>query len=85
MTLLLAVSTLLIGLVLGMALALAKLSHHAWLSRTVYAVTNFLRGIPEFLVLLVIYFGGTQVLDAILPPGTIEVSPFGAGLTALSR
>jgi His/Glu/Gln/Arg/opine family amino acid ABC transporter permease subunit len=84
MTLLLAVSTLVIGLVLGMLLALAKLSHHAWLSRPAYAVTNFLRGIPEFLVLLVIYFGGTQVLDSILPPGTIQVSPFGAGLTALS-
>ena len=84
MTLLLAVCTLVIGLALGMLLALAKLSHHAWLSRPTYAVTNFLRGIPEFLVLLVIYFGGTQVLDSILPPGSVQVSPFGAGLTALS-
>ena len=47
-----------------MLLALAKLSRHAWLSRPVYAVTNFLRGIPEFLILLVIYFGGTQVLGS---------------------
>ncbi len=84
LTLMLAVSTLVIGVVLGMALAMAKLSRHAWLSRPVYAVTNFLRGIPEFLVLLVIYFGGTQVLDSILPPGSVQVSPFGAGLTALS-
>ena len=80
MTLLLAVSTLVVGLALGMALALAKLSHHAWLSRPVYAVTNFLRGIPEFLILLVIYFGGAQVLG----PLGIEVGPFAAGLTALS-
>jgi polar amino acid transport system permease protein len=84
MTLTLAVSTLVIGLLLGMALALAKLSHRAWLSRPAYAVTNFLRGIPEFLVLLVIYFGGTQVIDGILGAGTVQVSPFGAGLTALS-
>jgi putative lysine/arginine/ornithine/histidine/octopine transport system permease protein len=84
MTLTLAVSTLAIGLLLGMLLAMAKLSHHAWLSRPAYAVTNFLRGIPEFLVLLVIYFGGTQVLDGILGPGSVSVSPFGAGLTALS-
>ena len=62
MTLLLAVSTLVVGLALGMLLALAKLSRHAWLSRPVYAITNFLRGIPEFLILLVIYFGGTQAL-----------------------
>ena len=80
MTLLLAVSTLVVGLVLGMALALAKLSRHAWLSRPVYAVTNFLRGIPEFLILLIIYFGGTQALGRF----GIEVGPFTAGLTALS-
>ena len=80
MTLLLAVSTLVVGLALGMLLALAKLSPRAWLSRPVYAVTNFLRGIPEFLILLVIYFGGAQVLG----PWGIEVGPFAAGLFALS-
>jgi His/Glu/Gln/Arg/opine family amino acid ABC transporter permease subunit len=80
MTLLLAVSTLVVGLALGMALALAKLSRNAWLSRPVYAVTNFLRGIPEFLILLIIYFGGTQALGRF----GIEVGPFTAGLTALS-
>ena len=80
MTLLLAVSTLVLGLALGMLLALAKLSRHAWLSRPVYAVTNFLRGIPEFLILLIIYFGGTQALAR----WGIEVGPFTAGLTALT-
>jgi putative lysine/arginine/ornithine/histidine/octopine transport system permease protein len=80
MTLLLAVSTLVVGLVLGMLLALAKLSPRPWLSRPVYAVTNFLRGIPEYLILLVIFFGGTQVLA----PWGIEVGPFTAGLVALS-
>ena len=79
MTLLLAVSTLVVGLALGMLLALAKLSRHAWLSRPVYALTDFLRGIPEFLILLVIYFGGTQALG----PLGIEIGPFAAGLTAL--
>ena len=82
-TLTLAVSTVIVGLVLGMLLALAKLSRHAWLSRPAFALTNFLRGIPEFLVLLVIYFGGTQVLNGFFG-SSIEVSPFGAGLTALS-
>jgi polar amino acid transport system permease protein len=80
MTLLLAVSTLVVGLALGMALALAKLSRHAWLSRPVFAVTNFLRGIPEFLILLIIYFGGTQALGRF----GVEIGPFTAGLTALS-
>jgi polar amino acid transport system permease protein len=80
MTLTLAVSTLAIGLVLGMVLALGKLSPRRWVSRPIYAVTNFLRGIPEYLVLLVIYFGGSQVLGEY----GIEVGPFAAGLTALS-
>lgn len=83
-TLKLAVSTVLVGLVLGMLLAMAKLSKNGWLRRPAYAFTNFMRGIPEFLVLLVIYFGGTQVLSAITPGGAIEISPFAAGLTALS-
>jgi putative lysine/arginine/ornithine/histidine/octopine transport system permease protein len=80
MTLLLAVSTLVLGLALGMLLALAKLSPRPWLSRPVYVVTNFLRGIPEYLILLVIFFGGTQVLSR----WGLEVSPFTAGLVALS-
>ena len=80
MTLMLAISTLVVGLALGMALALAKMSRHRWLSRPVFAVTNFLRGIPEYLILLVIYFGGTQALA----PWGLEVGPFAAGLIALS-
>jgi His/Glu/Gln/Arg/opine family amino acid ABC transporter permease subunit len=80
MTIVLAVCTLVVGLILGMLLALAKLSRHRWLSGPVYAVTNFLRGIPEYLILLVIFFGGTQALGR----WGVEVSPFAAGLTALS-
>jgi polar amino acid transport system permease protein len=83
LTLLLAVSTVAVGLVLGLALAMAKMSRHAWLSRPAFALTNFLRGIPEFLVLLVIYYGGSQLLNEVLGL-SVEVSPFGAGLTALS-
>ncbi len=83
LTLLLAVSTVAVGLVLGLALAVAKMSRHAWLSRPAFAVTNFLRGIPEFLVLLVIYYGGAQLLNELLGL-SVEVSPFVAGLVALS-
>lgn len=83
LTLLLAVSTVAVGLVLGLALALAKMSRRAWLSRPAFAVTNFLRGIPEFLVLLVIYYGGAQLLNEVLGL-SVEVGPFAAGLVALS-
>ena len=83
LTLLLAVSVLVVGLVLGLALAMAKMSRRGWVSRPAFAVTNFLRGIPEFLVLLVIYYGGTQLIGEVLGL-SVEVSPFGAGLVALS-
>ena len=83
LTLLLAVSVLVVGLVLGLALAMAKMSRRGWVSRPAFAVTNFLRGIPEFLVLLVIYYGGTQLLGEVFGL-SVEVSPFGAGLVALS-
>jgi polar amino acid transport system permease protein len=82
-TVLLALNSLVIGLVLGIILASAKLSRHAWLSRPVFALTNFLRGIPEFLVLLLFYFGGTQLLSN-LADRYVEVSPWGAGVAALS-
>ncbi|WP_172327170.1 ABC transporter permease [Mangrovicoccus sp. HB161399] len=82
-TLKLAVSTVIVGLILGLLLALAKLSPRAWLSRPAFWVTNFLRGIPEFLVLLVIYFGGTQVLGQVFGDKAPNVSPFLAGLIAL--
>lgn len=83
-TLVLAICSVTLGLAMGMLLALAKLSGNAWLVRPAYAFSNFMRGIPEFLVLLVIYFGGTQVLNGIFPAGGFQVSPFGAGLAALS-
>jgi His/Glu/Gln/Arg/opine family amino acid ABC transporter permease subunit len=85
-TLLLALTTVVIGLTLGMLLALAKLSPRPWVSRPVFAVTNFLRGIPEFLILLVVFYGGAQVLSDMAGEGgtPFNISPFGAGVFALS-
>jgi len=85
-TLLLALTTVVVGLCLGMLLALAKLSPRPWLSRPVFALTNFLRGIPEFLILLVVFYGGAQVLSDMAGEGgtPLNISPFGAGVFALS-
>lgn len=85
-TLLLALTTVVVGLCLGMLLALAKLSPRPWLSRPVFALTNFLRGIPEFLILLVVFYGGAQVLSDMAGDGgtPLNISPFGAGVFALS-
>lgn len=74
----LALTTLALGLVLGLLGAAAKLSPRRWLSRPVTLVLNVLRGVPEFLILLIVYFGAAQLVGDNLAPG-----PFGAGVFAL--
>ncbi|HHH40164.1 MAG TPA: ABC transporter permease [Sedimenticola sp.] len=87
MTLQVALGGLLLGLTLGIAGALLKLSR----SRIAYAVaatyTTVIRGIPELLVVLVIYFGSATVLTRVAGwfghDGYLELSPLAAGITAL--
>lgn len=82
-TLELALTALLFGMVLGIAGASAKLSGVASLSKATYLVTNFLRGIPEFLILLICYFGLSQVFNTYFD-GVMAISPFMAGVVALA-
>lgn len=86
-TLQLALSSLAVGLILGLLGASAKLSSvkaFRWLAN---AYTTVIRGIPELLTVLIIYFGATQVLMAIAGlfgyQEYIEISSFAAGVTAL--
>lgn len=87
-TIKLALASLVIGLVFGMLGASAKLSGFkpfVWLAT---AYTTIMRGIPELLLVLFLYFGGTVLLSAILSKfgytDTVDISPFWAGVTALS-
>ncbi|RQS71609.1 ABC transporter permease subunit [Burkholderia sp. Bp8963] len=82
-TLELALAALCVGMLLGIAGASAKLSSVRWLSGAAYAVTDFLRGIPEFLILLICYFGLSHLLNTQFD-GAITVSPFSAGVIALA-
>lgn len=82
-TVMVAAGALVIGLVLGMAGALAKLSRLAVLRWMAAIYTTIFRGLPELLVVLVTYFGGIALLSAIT--GTyIDVQPIVAGIFALS-
>jgi polar amino acid transport system permease protein len=88
MTVGLALTTLPFGLALGLAAALAKDSKSALLRGSGEAYTTVFRGLPELLTLLLIYYG-TQILsqniaDASGLPITVNVSPFTAGVIALS-
>lgn len=88
MTVGLALATLPFGLAFGLAAALAKNSKSAWAQACGEIYTTVFRGLPELLTLLLIYYGAQilfqNIADATGLPFTINVSPFVAGLIALS-
>lgn len=79
----LALSSLVVGLALGLVLAAGSLSRRTPLRRAVRLCTGLLRGIPEFLIVLVCYFGLSNLINNHLD-GAVEISPFAAGVFALS-
>ncbi|MEL0638197.1 ABC transporter permease [Marinomonas sp. TI.3.20] len=83
----LALASLVVGLVLGLLGAAAKLSSIKPLQWIANIYTTLIRGIPELLTVLIIYFGATSVLMAIASvfgyDKYIEIGPFAAGVTAL--
>ena len=86
-TLQLAMSALCVGLVLGILGALSKSSSVASLRMLGNGYTTIIRGIPELLVVLVVYFGSSGALTAIAAlfghDAFVELDPFTAGTLAL--
>lgn len=84
----LALCSVALGLVFGLAGAAAKLSNFAPARALATGYTSLIRGIPELLTVLIIYFGATTVLMSIGGlfgyDEYIEISPFLAGVIALS-
>jgi His/Glu/Gln/Arg/opine family amino acid ABC transporter permease subunit len=86
-TIQLALASLALGLVLGLLGALAKTSPYAtlrWLGGT---YSTIVRGIPELLWVLLIYFGTTDVMRALgelFGIKNLALSPFAAGTLALA-
>ena len=83
MTVQLALASLALGLALGLALAACQLSALAWLRRSAVVWTAILRGVPEFLVVLLCYFGLSNFVNNHWS-GVLDITPFGAGVLALS-
>ncbi|HHQ4883635.1 TPA: arginine ABC transporter permease ArtQ [Aeromonas veronii] len=83
MTLGLALASLVGGMVLALAFSAAELSKKRVLVWPVATLTTLIRGLPELLVVLFIYFGSTQVLFLITGE-YVEFSPFACGVLALS-
>ena len=86
MTIQLALASLALGLVLGLLGALAKtspLKPLQWLGGT---YSTLVRGVPELLWVLLIYYGTVSMMAALaelLGMKSLELSPFAAGVIAL--
>lgn len=87
MTVQVALGGLVIGLIFGLAGAAAKLSSYAVLRGIGQSYTTVVRGIPEILVVLLVYFGGEDIINRLAESfgydGYIEINVFVAGVTAL--
>jgi His/Glu/Gln/Arg/opine family amino acid ABC transporter permease subunit len=79
----LAFCALLLGLILGLLGALAEASRVAVLRRIVTAIITSIRGLPELVVIFLVYFGGAFLLSVLLNH-YVNVSSFLAGVLALA-
>jgi polar amino acid transport system permease protein len=87
LTIELALVSLAVGIILGLLTASAKLSRNRFLRILAQLYIEVVRGIPEMLVVLVVFFGFSMLLQTLADwfdyQDYIEVSAFGAGVFAL--
>lgn len=86
-TIKLALASLIFGLCLGLIGAGAKLSRFFLLRTAADIGTTLVRGVPELILVLAVYFGGAVVINGLAAQigysGYIEINAFGAGVLAI--
>ena len=82
-TLQVALTSLVLGMAVGLCGAMAKVSEIGALRWLADGYTTIVRGIPELLIILILYFGGTVALTALFGR-YVEVDAFAAGVFALT-
>lgn len=86
-TIKLALAALVFGLIAGLLGAGAKLSRFFILRAAADVITTLIRGIPELVLVLAVYFGGAVVINALAARvgygGYVEINAFGAGVLAI--
>jgi polar amino acid transport system permease protein len=86
-TVLLALATFPIGLVLGFFIAIAKQSSEPALRLAGNVYTTIFRGLPELVTLFLVYFGAQiglqKLLHLVSADATIEINAFVSGMIAL--
>lgn len=83
MTLGLALASLIVGLLLSILFVSLETSKLSVISKPTTVFLALLRGLPEILVVLLIYFGSTELIEK-LTGEYIEFSAFNCGVLALS-
>jgi octopine/nopaline transport system permease protein len=79
----LAIISGILGTAIGLFSAISKVAATTQLGSIVTAYTTVIRGVPELLIILLIYFGGTALASAVAGR-YMEVNAFTAGVIALS-
>lgn len=82
MTLGLAVCSLIFGMLLSLVFVVLETNKFACIRQPTAVIVALLRGLPEILVVLLIYFGSTEIVE-MLTGEYIEFSAFGCGVFAL--
>jgi arginine/ornithine transport system permease protein len=80
-------AALALSVVLGMLAALAKLSSQPWLRGIANVYTTIIRGVPDLLMMLMIYFGGqvlvNQIMLALGSEEYFDINAFIAGVISI--
>lgn len=82
-----ALISLAIAIVLGLVAAAARLSHHRPSVYLATAYTTLMRGIPELVLMLLVFYGGTMGINHLLQwmgmTVSVDINPFAAGTLTL--
>ncbi len=80
-------AALLFAIVLGLLGAAAKLSGQRWLVGLATVYTTLIRGVPELVLMLLIFYGGTIGLNHVMEwAGSrrhVDINPFAAGVLTI--
>jgi arginine/ornithine transport system permease protein len=80
-------AALLVAIVLGLIGAAAKLSGRPVAVAVATVYTTLVRGIPELVLMLLIFYGGTiglnNLLEALGSQRTVDINPFAAGVLTI--
>jgi len=87
MTVGVSLAALLVAILLGLLGAAAKLSGRPWLTAGATLYTTLIRGVPELVLMLLIFYGGTIGLNSLLETmgseATVDINPFLAGVLTI--